>query len=75
MKRFVMLLALTALLMVAFAVPAFAAASPTANCVGQLASGLNSSPFFPPGGGGQQVSETAKAGQTSENATFCAHSR
>ncbi len=75
MKRFVMLLAVTTLLMVALAVPAFAAASPRANCVGQLASDLNRSPFFPPGRGGKEVSETAKAGATGELATFCAHSR
>jgi hypothetical protein len=57
-----LLLAVTALLMVALAMPAFAAPSPTANCIGQIAVGF----------GGQVVSNDAQAGNTSENATFCA---
>ena len=73
MRRFVVMLAITALLMVALAAPAFAVASPTANCVGQLASDFNQS--FGPGAGGQEVSTVAQAGGTGDLATFCAHSR
>ena len=75
MKRTISVLAVLAVMaamLVASAMPAFAAANPTANCVGQLASDLNRSPFFPPGGGGKEVSETAKAGATGELASFCA---
>jgi hypothetical protein len=72
MRRFVLLLAVTALLVAALAVPAFATASPTANCLGGIASGFNQ---LSPGFGGQQVGEMAQRGETGELATFCAHSR
>ena len=72
MTRFLVMMAVTALLTVAWAVPVFAAASPTANCIGQLASDLNR---FSPRFGGQEVSSGARAGETSGNATFCAHNR
>ncbi len=73
MRRIMVLLAVMALLMVALAMPAFAAPSTTANCVGQLAADLNQSSSFAPGAGGQAVSDDARAGGTSGNATLCAY--
>ena len=74
MRRIMVVLAVTALLMVALAMPAFAAPSPTANCIGQMAVDFNQGSH---GAGGRAVSDVARAGGTSGNATFCAygHSR
>jgi hypothetical protein len=70
MRRIMATLAVMALLLAAMAAPAFAA-NPNSNCVGEAASVLNQphDPDFPPGSGGETVSEAAREGTISETAS------
>jgi hypothetical protein len=71
MKRIVATLAVMALLLAAMAAPAFAVTNPHSNCLGEFASALNQphDPDYPPGSGGDLVSEVAREGTIGEAAS------